>query len=124
MATNATSRLTGAALKRHRLVYVYTDGTLLHCPAGGMCVGSLQEGAPADTFAADTPVSPDAIEYGKEVVLEAGEVLAVGEFFKAGAYGGADGYAVKDSTKTVNTLGVVRQAAAAAGAKFRAEYAK
>ena len=120
---NATSRLTGAALKRFRLVSL-SAGKYVHCPAGGACVVSLQEGAPADTFASDSPVAPDAIEVGKEVTLEAGEALAIGEFFKAGAYGGNDGYAVKDATKTVDTLGEVRSTASAAGAKFRAEYTR
>ncbi len=121
----STARLTGAALGRFRLVSVDTStpGKLIHCPAGGGCVGSLQESAPDDTFASGTSVSPDSIENGKEVTLVAGEILAVGEFFKAGAYGGADGYAVKDASKTVETLGKVRQAAAA-GERFRAEYTK
>jgi hypothetical protein len=120
---NATSRLTGAALKRFRLVSL-SAGTYVHCPAGGACVGSLQEGAPADTFASGTPVAPDAIEVGKEVTLEAGEALAIGEFFKAGAYSGNDGYAVKDATKSVDTLGVVLTTASAAGAKFTALYTR
>ena len=120
---NATSKLTGAALKRYRLVSL-SAGTYIHCPAGGNCVGSLQEGAPADTFAISTPVSPDAIQTGKEVTLEAGEALAIDEMFKAGAYGGADGYAVKDATKSVDTLGVVTSTASAAGAKFQAVYTK
>lgn len=122
---NATARVTGAALGRFRLISVDTStpGKLIHCPAGGGCVGSLQEGAPNDIFAAGTVVSPDEIEIGKEVTLVAGEILAPGDFFKAGAYGGADGYAVKDASKTVDTLGKVRQAAAA-GERFRAEYTK
>lgn len=120
---NATSRLTGAALKRYRLVSL-SAGAYVHCPAGGACVGSLQEGAPADTFASGSPVAPDAIEVGKEVTLEAGEALAIGEFFKAGAYGGNDGYAVKDASKTVDTLGVVLSTASAAGAKFQALYTR
>lgn len=124
MATvNAVSKLTGAALKRYRLVSL-SAGTYVHCPSGGNCVGSLQEGAPADTFASGTPISPDAIEAGKEVWLEAGEALAIGEMFKAGAYGGADGYAVKDSTKTVDTLGVVLSTASGAGSRFQAVYTK
>jgi hypothetical protein len=121
---NATSRLTAAELKRFRLVSVDTNGKLVHCPAGGACVGSLQEGGAGGVFAADTPVSPDAIEVGKEVTLEAGEALAIGEFFKAGAYGGNDGYAVKDATKSVDTLGEVRSTASEAGAKFKAEYTR
>lgn len=120
---NATSMLTGATLKRFRLVSP-SAGKYVHCPAGGACVGSLQEGAPDDTFASDSPVAPDAIEVGKEVTLEAGEALAIGEFFKAGAYGGNDGYAVKDATKTVDTLGVVLTTASAAGAKFQALYTR
>lgn len=121
---NATSRLTGAALKRFRLVSVNSSGVLVHCPAGGGCVGSLQEGAPDDTFASGSPVSPDAIEVGKEVTLEAGEALAIGEWVKPGAYSGADGYAVKDASKTVDTIAQVRSTAAAAGAKFTAEYVR
>lgn len=120
---NATSRLTGAALKRFRLVSL-SAGKYVHCPAGGNCLGSLQEGAPADTFASDSSVAPDAIEIGKEVTLEAGEALAIGEMFKAGAYGGNDGYAVKDATKTVDTLGVVLTTASAAGAKFTGVYTR
>lgn len=44
--------------------------------------------------------------------------------FKAGAYGGNDGYAVKDATKTVDTLGVVLTTASAAGAKFTGVYTR
>lgn len=120
----AHSYETAAALKRYRLVSVNSSGKLIHCAAGGMCVGSLQEGAPADTFASGTVVSPSEVEPGEEAILEAGEALAAGEMFKAGAYGGNDGYAVKDATKTVDTLGLVLQAATDAGQKIRVVYAK
>lgn len=119
----AISRPTNAALKRFRLVSL-SGGKYVHCPAGGDCVGSLQEGAPADTFASGTVIAPSEIEIGKEVTLEAGEPLAIGEKFKAGAYGGEDGYAVKDAAKTVDTLGVVVSTASAAGVRFQAVYTK
>jgi hypothetical protein len=125
---NAKSRLTNAALARFRIVSVNSSSKLIYCPAGGNAVGSLQEAGPlvagVETFAAGSNVSADGIYPGKEVTLQAGEVLAAGEMFKAGAYSGEDGYAVKDATKTVNTLGEVRQAATAAGQYFQAEYTR
>jgi hypothetical protein len=125
---NATSRLTNADLARFRIVAVNSSNKLIHCPAGGNATGSLQEGAPlvagVETFKAGSNVSADGIYPGKEVTLQAGEAFAAGEMFKAGAYNGQDGYAVKDATKTLNTLGEARQAATAAGDYFRAEYTR
>lgn len=114
---------TGAALKRYRLVTVNSSRELVHCASGGIVVGSLQEGSTVDdVFAAGIDVSPCEVEPGKEALLEAGEALTPGWMFKAGAYGGDDGYIVRDATKTVDTLGLVLQTATAAGQKVRVVY--
>lgn len=104
-----------AALLRFRLVTTNTDGELAYCGSGGIAIGSLQQGAPDDTFAIDTVVTPDCIAPGKEATLDSGEALAIGDMFKAGA----DGVASKDATKTVDTLGKVLTVASGASVRTR-----
>jgi hypothetical protein len=108
-----------AALKRYRIVTV-AAGQLGYCGAGGMAVGSLQEGAPDNTFPVGSIVSPESIECGKEAEIEAGEVLIPDDLFACGA----NGVAAKEAAKTLNTLGKVIRGAAAPGAIARVVYGK
>ncbi len=114
-----TSYKLSAALKRYRIVTV-AAGQLGYCGAGGMATGTLQEGAPDNTFPAGSIVSPEGIAPGQEAEIEAGEALVVDDLFASGA----NGVAAKEVSKTLNTLGKVIRGAAAPGAIARVIYGK